>query len=183
MLMTLLRRRAKGILMLAVLGGCISIAYAAYRVSRPPFALSIFVRHKRDSGPGRQIVLGNPWVRPGDQLRLRVTAPRAGYLAVVAIGGRSGMETGVYYPPGPVAAPIEAGEAIELAQAVEADDRVGNEQVHGLLCKDPIKIDDVVAALTGPRNTSAYMAPHGGLDFPCDIATVGFLKCEADECP
>ena len=183
MLMTLLRRRAKGILLLALLGGCVSIAYAAYRVSRPPFALSVFVRHKGDSGAGRQILLGSPWVRPGDELRLRVTAPRAGYVAVVAIGGRSGMETGVYYPRGSVAAPIEAGEAMDLPQAVEADDRVGNEHVYALLCKDPIRIDDVVAALTGPGNTSAYMSPHGGLDFPCDIATLGFLKCEADECP
>lgn len=182
--MTLLRRRAKGILLLAVLGGCGSIAYAAYRISRPSFALSVFVRHRGDTGAGRQIVLGNPWVRPGDELWLRVTAPRAGYLAVVAIGGRSGMETGVYYPRGPVAAPLEAGEAIELAEAVEADDRVGNEQVYGLLCKDPIKIDDIVAALSGPRNVSAYMSPHGGFgDFPCDIATLGFSKCEPDECP
>lgn len=181
--MTLLRRRAKGILLLAVVGGCVSIAYAAYRVSRPPFALSIFVYRKGQEGAGRQIVLGNPWVHPGDDLRLRVTASRAGYLAVVAIGGRSGMETGVYYPRGPVALAIEAGEAIELPHAVQADDRVGNEHVYGLLCKDPIKIDDIVAALSGLRNASAYMSPQGGLDFPCEIATVGFLKCEADECP
>jgi len=183
MLVTLASRRAKAILVLATLGFCVAVPYAAYRFSRPPFALSVFVHRKGDKGVAKQIVLGSPWVRPGDELRLRVTVPRAGYLAVVAIGGRSGMETGAYFPLGPVAAPIEAGEAIELAQAVEADDRVGNEQVYGLLCKEPIKIDDIVAALSGPRNVSAYMSPHGGLDFPCDIATVGFSKCEPDECP
>jgi len=172
-----------GILVLAAVGICVGVAYAGYRLSRPPFALSVFVHRKGEGAAGRQIVLGNPWVRPGDEMRLRVTVPRAGYLAVVAIGGRSGMETGVYYPRGPVAAPIQAGEAIELAQTVEADDRVGNEQVYGLLCREPIKIDDIVAALSGPRNVSAYMSPHGGLDFPCDIATVGFSKCEPDECP
>jgi len=179
----LLRGRAKGVLLVAVLVVCASVAYAAYKFSRPPFALSVFVHRKGEAGAGRQIVLGNPWVRPGDELRLRVTVPRPGYLAVVAIGGRSGMETGVYYPRGRVAAQIEAGDAIELAQIVEADNRVGNEHVYGLLCKDPIKIDDIVAALSGPGNASAYMAPHGGLDFPCDIATVAFPKCEPDECP
>jgi hypothetical protein len=183
MLATLARRRTKRILLVAALGACVAIAYVTYKFTRPAFALSIFVHRKGEMGAGRQIVLGNPWVRPGDELRLRATVPRAGYLTVVAIGGRSGMETGVYYPRGPVAAAIQAGEAIDLPQAVEADDRVGNEHVYGLLCKEPIKVDDVVVALTGPGNASAYNSPHGGLDLPCDIATLAFPKCEPDECP
>jgi len=143
------------------------------------FAVSAMVHRPGETGPARPLRLAD--VRPGDELRFRVSSPRRGFLAVVGIGGRTGMETAVYYPAAPYAAPIEAGDDIDLPSTI-ADERVGQELVYGFICNKPVRLDEIRGQLDQPRSASTYMVPVGGLDVPCDIDTFGFLKCEPDEC-
>jgi hypothetical protein len=155
------------------------LAFFLERRSSAAFTLSGAVRRPRETGPGRPIQMA--FVRPGDLLLFRVSSRHTGYLAVVGIGGQTGRETAVYYPP----APIEAGEAIDLPSAIVADERVGNEIVYGFMCRKPVAITEISEQLTRSRGSASNygLARGEGFDLPCEIAVLGFTKCEPDECP
>jgi len=125
------------------------------------------------------------FVRPGDHLHFRVSSRRAGFLAVVGVGGQTGRETAVYYPPAPDAAPLGAGEAIELPSPIVADERLGNELVYGFVCKKAVPVAEIRERLAQAVGAVPnYGLTRGkGLDLPCDIAMLGFTKCDIDECP
>ena len=103
-------------------------------------------------------------------------------MALVGIGGPVGGETAIYYPGTPQAAPVEAGNDIGLPPVV-ADERLGTELVYGFLCKKPVEIAQIREQLGQRRSATTYLAPSGGLDLPCDVDMLGFIKCEPDACP
>ena len=147
------------------------------------FALSGAVRRPRETGQGRS--LRTAFVHPGDQLLFSVSSRRAGFLAVIGVGGQTGRETAVYYPPALDASPAQAGDAIDLPAPIVADRRLGNELVYGFMCRQPVAVAAIVEQLA--RSTEArsnYAFAWGeGLDLPCETSVLGFTKCDPAECP
>jgi hypothetical protein len=147
------------------------------------FALSGAVRRPREAGQGRPLRMA--FVHPGDQLLFRVSSRRAGFLAVIGVGGQTGRETAVYYPPSRDASPAKAGDAIDLPAPIVADGRLGNELVYGFMCRQPLAVAAIVEQLA--RSTEArshYAFAWGrGLDLPCETSVLGFTKCDPTECP
>lgn len=177
--------RSSELLLALVVGSSLLAASCRKKAWGTRFAIAGAVR--RPGAPHAVRPLGaataaSTFVRPGDELLLRVSIPRAGYLAVAAIGGRTGTETALYYPKAPNAARIAAGPAVDLSEIV-ADGRVGQELVYAFFCDEPVKTQDVLAQLGRSPGASNYMAPAGGIDLPCQVDVFGFLKCDADECP
>lgn len=166
-----------------IAGVGVLLAYVLEKRSSAAFGLDGAVRRPRETGHGRPLQMA--FVRPGDLLTFRVSSRHAGYLAVVGIGGQTGRETAVYYPPASSAAPVEAGEAIDLPSAIVADERVGNELVYGFMCSKPVAIVEVSEQLRRSRGAASNygLARGEGLDLPCEVAVLGFTKCEPDECP
>ncbi len=103
------------------------------------FSLSTYVLHP-EAGNRGVLHAGEP-VHPGDKLQFRYQGHR-GYLAIVAVDAVG--KVSVYYPPGPVAEPVEAGR--DLRSAVELDDVLGPEVVVALRCAEPVAVAQVVAA-------------------------------------
>jgi len=111
-----LRRRWLFLVVLLVGVGVLLVWLVESQQSSAAFALSGTVRRPRETGHGRPLQMA--FVRPGDHLHFRVSSRRAGFLAVVGVGGQTGRETAVYYPPAPDAAPLGAGEATELPSPI-----------------------------------------------------------------
>jgi len=147
------------------------------------FAIAGAVRRPRETGQGRPLRMAS--VHPGDQLLFRVSSRRAGFLAVIGVGGQTGRETAVYYPPALEASPAKAGDWVDLPAPIVADGRLGIELVYGFMCRQPIAVAAIVEQLA--RSTEArsnYGFAWGqGLDLPCETSVLGFTKCDPAACP
>ncbi|HZX96223.1 MAG TPA: DUF4384 domain-containing protein [Myxococcales bacterium] len=131
------------------------------RIKGPGFALAAYVQHGvevRRAGPGETVAAG-------DALRFVVTAPVAGYVAVLSVDPQG--RASIYYPQAARAAPIAAGDETALPLATRLDATLGEERVTALLCPSPVELGPLRAALE-----------RGNLDFPedCQVARWHFVK-------
>ncbi len=126
------------------------------------FRLGFFVRR------GNSVFRGGHGesLRPGDALQFTVSAPRAGYLAVLSRDGSG--QSSVYYPEGKRAAPVEAGEQI-LPQSTVLDDVLGHEKLHAVLCEQSFELQSVLERVAEGRG-----APLGGPG--CSVDTIEIEK-------
>lgn len=147
------------------------------------FALDLIARHAGDGRVG--LVLPGDRLRPGDALRFRVRAARAGHLVVVALD--PGREVTLYAPVRPGAAQaIGAGPARLLDGSIVLDPGGGPERVVAVLCPGPLATAEVVAAARraladagdDPRRVSP-LAVARALEHPrCAAASVWFQREE-----
>lgn len=107
------------------------------------FSLTTYVQHAESPGQGT-LHAGEP-VHPGDKIQFRVGADVRGYLAILAVDAAGAVS--VYYPPGADAEPIGPGRDLPLATAVELDDTLGGETVIALLCRRPMAVAALAAAV------------------------------------
>ncbi len=109
------------------------------------FALAMYVQHGaavRRAAPGESVA-------PGDAVRFSVTAPAAGYLAVLSVDPQ--RRASVYFPLGERAAPIAAGTDLALPLGTRLDATVGEEHLTALFCKTPVELAPLRAALEQGR--------------------------------
>lgn len=103
--------------------------------------LAMYVLHGdavRRTGPGEVVA-------PGDAVRFSVTTPEPAYVAVLSVdpAGRAS----IYFPAGPMAAPVAAGRDVALPLATRLDATVGEERVVGLFCDRPVELEPLRAGL------------------------------------
>jgi hypothetical protein len=130
-------------------------------------SLSTYVLHP-ERGTAGSLHGGEP-LHPGDQLQFHYNGGRGGYLAIVAVDG--GGKVSVYYPSGPVAAPVAAGRDVALPSAVELDGTLGHEVILGVRCDTPVNIQEIETAtrkaVDSARSHGAAATELGALDLPC----------------
>jgi hypothetical protein len=99
------------------------------------------------TGAGSRAIAGEGPVHAGDRIRFEVSAPRAGYVAVIGLDP-SGRST-VYYPFGGAApARLDAGAGPVLPGAIELDAAEGDEHVVAVYAEQPFALDaDLISAL------------------------------------
>lgn len=105
------------------------------------FALAMYVQHGaavRRAAPGESVA-------PGDAVRFAITAPAAGYVAVLSVDPE--RRASVYFPLGDRAAPIAAGADLALPLSTRLDATVGEEQLTALFCAAPVELAPLRAAL------------------------------------
>ena len=83
-------------------------------------------------------------VATGDVLDFTVASPVPAFVAVISVDGAH--QVSAYYPAGPLAAAVGAGEQL-LPLAVRLDGVLGVEQLHGLFCDHPAAVADLIAAV------------------------------------
>lgn len=131
------------------------------------FSLSPYVMHPETSQAG-SLHLGEP-LHPGDRLQFRYNGGQAGYLAIVAVDARGSVSS--YYPPGPTAAPVEAGREVPLQTAVELDGTLGQEVIVGLRCTSALPMESILGAtrkaVDAARARGAAPTELGALGLPC----------------
>jgi hypothetical protein len=129
------------------------------------FSLSPYVLHPESSTTGT-LHLGEP-LHPGDRLQFRYNGARAGHLTIVSVDEAGNVS--LYYPPGPTAAPVAAGQDIPLSTSVELDATLGREVIIGVRCDAPIATDAVMnaarRAVEGVKGRAA--TELGPLGLPC----------------
>jgi Putative zinc-finger len=92
-------------------------------------------------------------LHPGDALRFTTTTASRRFVAVLSVDGAG--EASVYYPQGPLAVEVEAGEARPLPSATLLDATLGEETLFGIFCDAPVALEPVRAELaTGRRDPS-----------------------------
>jgi len=84
-------------------------------------------------------------VFPGDAINFTASTDRPAFLAIISIDGAH--QTSVYYPDGPVAAPLHAGRDQMLPLSVRLDDVLGLERVVGVFCDRALPVDRIKAAV------------------------------------
>ncbi|WP_437673192.1 DUF4384 domain-containing protein [Sorangium sp. So ce131] len=100
---------------------------------------------------------------PGDALQFTYSSAEARYLVILSVDGAS--HASVYYPDGPVAAPIQPGRDVLLPQSTVLDDTLGAERIHGLFCAEAVAVEPLRAALAA--HPDAPPVPPG-----CDVDTL-----------
>lgn len=83
-------------------------------------------------------------VAPGDVLDFTVASPVPAFVAVISVDGA--RQITAYYPAGPLAVAVSAGEQL-LPLAVRLDDVRGREQLHGLFCTWPAPVAALIDAI------------------------------------
>jgi hypothetical protein len=101
------------------------------------------------TGAGSRAIADEGAVHAGDRIRFEVSAPRAGYVAVIGLAP-SGTST-VYYPFGGVGpARLDAGGGPVLPGAIELDAAEGDEQILAVYGEQPFALDaGLVSSLRG----------------------------------
>jgi hypothetical protein len=105
-------------------------------------AISFYWKHGDVTRKGglREIVF------PGDAIDFAVSTDRPAFLAIISIDGS--RQASVYYPDGPVAAPLGVGRDQVLPLSVVLDDVLGLERVVGVFCDRAIPVDQLEAAVS-----------------------------------
>ena len=125
------------------------------------FALAMYVQHGtavRRAAPGES-------VSPGDAVRFSITAPAAGFVAVLSLDAEK--RASVYFPLGAQAAPTAAGADLALPQGTRLDATVGEEHLTALFCTAPVALEPLRAAL----EQGAFQLPDG-----CQETRWSFVK-------
>jgi hypothetical protein len=81
---------------------------------------------------------------PRDDLRFVYSSEAPRYFALF---NRDAKSAAVYFPPGPSAARVRAGNDVALDFSVELDEQLGTERVWALFCEDGFEIEPLRAAL------------------------------------
>jgi hypothetical protein len=135
--------------------------------SKGDFSLSPYVLHPESASDGT-LHLGEP-LHPGDRLQFRYNGGKGGHLAVVAVDSTG--KVSVYYPPGPLAAPVEPGHDVPLSSAVELDGTLGREVIVGVRCDGPIPVAEIASAMRkaadAARARGVAATELGPLGLPC----------------
>jgi hypothetical protein len=84
-------------------------------------------------------------VFPGDAINFTASTDHPAFLTIISIDGA--RRASVYYPDGPVAAPLHAGRDQMLPLSVRLDDVLGLERVVGVFCDRAIPVDQLEAAV------------------------------------
>ncbi len=125
------------------------------------FALAMYVQHGeavRRAAPGESVA-------PGDAVRFAITAPAAGYVAVLTVDPEK--RASIYFPLGDRAAPISAGLDLALPQGTRLDATTGEEHLTALFCTAPVELAPLRAAL----EQGALQLPDG-----CQETHLRFVK-------
>ena len=125
------------------------------------FALAMYVQHGeavRRAEPGESVA-------PGDAVRFAITAPAAGYVAVLSVDPE--RRASIYFPLGERAAPISAGFDLALPQGTRLDATTGEEHLTALFCTAPVELAPLRAAL----EQGALKLPDG-----CQETHLRFVK-------
>lgn len=94
------------------------------------------------SRPGERHA-GEP-LHPGDRLRLVVSTPAPGYLAVIGVD--EARQVSVYYPQGERTAALPAVRDHALDSAIELDGTLGHETIIAVHCASALPVADVTRA-------------------------------------
>ena len=145
-----------------LLAACAALAFVAVRPSERP-SVSAVTRSK--GGPrlgyfvkrGENVQRGQSSgvVHPGDALRFVYSADQAYFLAIFSADAHG---VGVYFPSGPKAERVAAGQEIALDFSVALDDTLGRERVTALFCTETFQIEPVQSALSSGGTLPAALA-------------------------
>lgn len=105
-------------------------------------AISFYVKHGEVTHRGGL----HDVVFPGDAINFAASTERPAFLAIISIDGADRVS--VYYPDGPVAAPVGAGRDQLLPLSVVLDDVLGLERVVGVFCDRALAVGPLAAAVT-----------------------------------
>jgi hypothetical protein len=94
-------------------------------------------------------------VHPGDALRFVYSADRSYYLAIFSADARG---VGVYFPSGPSAELVSAGQEVALDFSVALDETLGRERVTAMFCPEAFDVDAVQSALSSGSALPAQLA-------------------------
>lgn len=142
-----------------------AVALVAFGVSSSPTtrtkgALGFDVVAKHRDGRVETLLPGAR-LAPGESVRFRLKAPRAGYAAVVSADAAPNVT--VYYPHEAPTLRIAAHDALLLDGSITLDGTLGAERLVAVVCDAPPSLDrlerDVRAALTAAGGDPARMAP------------------------
>jgi hypothetical protein len=117
-------------------------------------------------GVVREGAAGQP-LRPGDAVQFVYRAGQDGFLAILSVDGHG--RTSVYYPSGPLAAPLQAGRPQPLPQSTILDAALGRETIHAVHCLQPVPVESLRLALAA--NPAHFKAPPG-----CRLDTLWYQK-------
>jgi hypothetical protein len=121
-------------------------------------ALSFYVKHGevvREGGSGEAVV-------PNDAINFTVSIDAPAFLAIVSVDGAGKLSA--YYPEGPAAAAIPAGNDQVLPRSVLLDDTLGRERVVAVFCDRPVLVAELAAAVARDAIPSSCMADTVTLD-------------------
>lgn len=135
-----------------LLAACAALAFVALRPSDNPSAgattrskggprLGYYVKRGESVQRGQS----SDAVHPGDALRFVYSADQAYFLAIFSADAHG---VGVYFPSGPKAERVAAGQEVALDFSVALDDTLGREKVTALFCPETFQIEPVQSALS-----------------------------------
>jgi hypothetical protein len=108
--------------------------------------VALYVRH----GEILRRAASGERVEPGDALQLAISSAVPTHVAVLSLDGAG--TASVYFPRGPRAEQVAAGDEVALSTSVELDDVLGREQLHILLCDRAVEVEPLRATLAGPAH-------------------------------
>jgi hypothetical protein len=134
-----------------LLAACAALAFLALRPStRAPSdhtrsqgapRMGYYVKRGQDVSRGER----RGTLHPGDALRFVYSADREYHLAIFSADARG---VAVYFPSGPSAERVSAGQEVGLDFSVELDATLGRERVTALFCPEPFDIATVQELLS-----------------------------------
>lgn len=145
-----------------LLAACAALAFVAVRPSDKPSAtestrskggprLGYYVKRGENVQRGQS----SDAVHPGDALRFVYSADQGYFLAIFSADAKG---VGVYFPSGPKAERVAAGQEIALDFSVALDDTLGRERVTALFCPETFQIEPVQSALSSGGSLPSALA-------------------------
>lgn len=148
----------------------------ALRAKGGTIDLEIFAKGRDGRVTG---LLDGGTAHPGDALRFRVSARRAGYLGLISVDGRGAILD--YGPGGARLLPAVAAGAQMVEGSIVLDDVLGPERLLGFLCAEPLEtsrlLGAVADALQAGRGAHASGLVEVGLG--CTQTSIRFTKVAA----
>jgi hypothetical protein len=117
-------------------------------------------------------------LHPGDQVRFAVQSGGARFVLIASIDGRAAAN--IYFPSTPIAEDGGAGWQL-VGDSIALDDALGPERIFALFSNEPLRHDEVLAALreTAAKGSDALRNLHT-LPLPWIQASVLFDKSAGD---
>jgi len=101
-------------------------------------------------GPDTEEIFSGARLRPGDQLRFKISTPTAGYHRIVGVEEKGEIFAAIPIKQNAPAHHVDSPGERTLSEAIELDENLGREWLHFVLCPKPFRFDELSVAKSDP---------------------------------